>query len=426
MRSIQAIACGAIFFSLAHVLPAQESAKFDETIRVGAEDWPWWRGPARNGHASANPSLPLKWSDTDQVLWKVAIPGRGHGSPIVVGDQVILASAELDKQTQSLFCFHRQTGKKLWEREVHRGKFITKGINGKSSHASATAACDGQRIYITFPHDDAIWATALDLQGNIVWQTRVAGYTLHQGYGPSPMIYRSLLLVSADNKGTGAIAGLERATGKIVWKQDRPKLPNYASPIVLNLKGRDELILTGCGLLTSFDPMTGNKFWEVKGTTEETVTSVVTDGERIFTSGGYPKKFVAAIKADGSGKPAWEINTQVYVPSMLIKDDHLYAVTDAGFAVCWKCATGEEVWKERLEGAFTASPVLVGSNIFVSNESGKTFIYKASPQAFELIGQNKLGTEALATPTFCGNRMYARVTTQQEGRRQEMLYCIGK
>jgi outer membrane protein assembly factor BamB len=396
----------------------------DEVV-AGLNDWPWWRGPNRNGIAAPQ-KPPLTWSEKKNVLWKIPIPGRGHGSPIVVGDQVFLATAEVDKELQSLLAFDRRTGQQLWQTEIHRGKFVTKGINGKSSHASATAACDGERVFITFPNDNGIHASALDRQGKILWQKKVAGYTLHQGYGPSPMIYRTLVLVSADNKGTGAIAGLERATGKIVWKQERPKLPNYASPIVLNLKGRDQLILTGCGLLTSFDPMTGTKLWETPGTTEETVTSVVTDGEHIITSGGYPKKFVAAIKADGSGKTAWEIKTQVYVPSMLIRDGYLYAVTDTGVAYCWKCATGESMWEERLAGAFTASPVLVGDHIFATNESGKTFIYKASPAKFESIGHNQLGNEVLATPTYCGDRIYFRVAVQEKGRRQEYLYCIGK
>jgi outer membrane protein assembly factor BamB len=400
-------------------------AQGPDGITIGPADWPWWRGPNRNGIAAAQ-KPPLKWSETENVLWKTAIPGRGHGSPIVVGDQIFLATADEDREIQSVLCFDRNSGRQRWQTEVHRGKFLTKGLNKKSSHASATVACDGERLFINFANDHAIQTTALDRSGKILWQTRVTGYVLHQGYGPSPMIHRSLVLVSADNKGTGAIAGLERATGKIVWKQERPKLPNYASPIVVNVKGRDQLIVTGCSLLTSFDPMTGEKLWEFKGTTEETVTSIVTDGEHIFTSGGYPKKYTSAVKADGSGKTAWENNTQVYVPSMLVHDGHLYAVTDAGFAVCWKCATGEEVWKERLAGAFTASPVLVGPNIFATNESGKTFIFKASPTKFELIGANQLGSEVMATPTFCGDRIYFRVAAQEKGRRQETLYCIGK
>lgn len=395
-----------------------------DAIKVGPADWPWWRGPSRDGIAAGNQKPPMKWSVTENVLWKASLPGRGHGSPIVVGDQVFLPTADHEKEVQSVLCLDRLTGKLLWQTDVHRGKFEKKG-NSKSSLASATPACDGERVFINFLHDGAIYTTALSRDGKQLWQTRITGYILHQGFGSSPTVYKSLLLVSADNKGTGLIAALDRVTGNVVWKQERPKTPNYASPMIIHHAGRDNLIMTGCDLLTSLDPLTGKKLWEVKGTTTETVTSVVTDGEHVFTSGGYPKKYVSATRLDGSGKTVWEANTQVYVPSMLVHAGHLYAVLDSGFAACWKCDTGKEVWRERLAGAFTASPVLVGDQIYATNESGKTFIFKASPKAFELVGQNDLGGEVMATPTICGNRIYVRVATQQKGKRQETLYCLG-
>jgi outer membrane protein assembly factor BamB len=155
------------------------------------------------------------------------------------------------------------------------------------------------------------------------------------------------------------------------------------------------------------------------------VTSTVTDGQLIFTSGGYPRNHVAAVRADGSGKVEWENNTRVYVPSMLVRDSYLYAVLDGGQAVCWKCATGEEIWKGRLGGTFSASPVLVGDLIHATNEAGQTFLFRALPDRFELVGKNKLGEEVLATPAVCGDRIYMRVAFNKGGR-QEMLYCLGK
>ena len=133
-----------------------------------------------------------------------------------------------------MLCFHRQTGKLLWQTELHRGMFEKKG-NAKSSLASSTLACDGERVFCTFLNNRAIHASALSREGKIPWQTKITDYILHQGFGSSPTVYKSLVIISADNKGTGLIAGLERATGKFVWKQERPKLPNYASPIILNV-----------------------------------------------------------------------------------------------------------------------------------------------------------------------------------------------
>jgi outer membrane protein assembly factor BamB len=211
-----------------------------------------------------------------------------------------------------------------------------------------------------------------------------------------------------------------------VWKIERPKVPNYTSPIILPIGGRDQLLFTGCDLVTSLDPLTGKTLWEIAGSTTECVTSTVTDGKLIFTSGGYPKNHLSAVLADGSGKIAWENGSRVYVPSMIVRDGHLYSVLDAGVAMCWRCTDGKELWKGRLGGTFSASPVLVGDDLFATNEAGHTFIFKATPEKFELVGENQLGDEVFATPTFCGNRVYFRVAQRTDGKRQEWLYGLGK
>ncbi len=393
-------------------------------ITVAPNDWPWWRGPQRNGNAAAAAKPPLKWADTDHIKWKSPIPGKGYGSPIVVGEHVFLPTAEPAVAAQYLLCFQRQSGKLLWQTQVHVGGVIQKA-NPKSSLASSTPACDGRRVFVNFLHDGAIFTTALGLDGKKLWQTKVTDYTLHQGFGSSPALYEGLVIVSADNKGKGLIAGLERATGKVVWKQERPKLPNYASPIILEAAGRVQAFLIGCDLVTSLDPLTGTKIWEIPGATTECVTSTVTDGQLMFTSGGFPKKHMAAVRADGSGKVVWENKTQVYVPSMLLRSGHLYGVQDRGIAACWKADTGVELWRADLGGAVTASPVLVDDLIYATGEAGRTTIFKASPAGFELIAENQLGNEVLATPAICGGRIYMRVAHRNNGERQEMLYCLG-
>ncbi len=399
-----------------------------EPITFSATDWPWWRGPQRNGIAAAEQKPPLTWSDSENVLWKSPVVGRGHGSPTVVGDQVFLTAADHDREIQSVLCFHRGTGERLWQADIHQGGFgeVLKKGNSKSSLASSTVACDGTRVYVNFLHAGAIYTTALSRDGKQLWQTKITDYVLHQGFASSPAVYQSLVIVSADNKGTGAIAGLDRATGTIMWKIERPKLPNYTSPIILNVAGREQLLFSGCDLVTSLEPLTGKKLWEIKGSTEECVTSTVTDGKHIFTSGGYPKNHLSAIMADGSGKVAWENGSRVYVPSMLVRDGFLYSVLDAGVAMCWKCDTGEKVWEGRLGGTFSASPVLVDEHLFATNEAGQSFIFKATPAAFELLAENQLGDEVFATPTICGSRIYMRVAKLAEGKRQEWLFCLGK
>lgn len=387
-------------------------------------DWPAWRGLHGDGHAKAIKGLPLKWSDSENIVWKIKLPGRGHSTPTVVGDRIYLATAEEKKQVQSVLCFDKDTGTLIWSTAVHKGNFV-KGGNKHKSDASSSVVCDGTQLYVSFPNDNKIHTTALSMEGKVLWQAAVSDYVIHQGFGTSPTVYRDVVIAKADSKKIGgAVAGLNKNTGKVIWKINRPKYPNYTTPVMITAHGKLQMVFAGAELITSIDPLTGNKHWEFPGSTQECVTTAVTDGKRIFVSGGWPKNHIAAIEADGSGKITWQNTARVYVPSMLMKDGHLYATMDAGFAACWDSATGEELWKERLGGAFFASPVLVGERIYATNLAGKTFIYSNDPKEFKLLATNQLGNEVYASPIISGNRLYLRVAFKG-AKRQEHLYCIG-
>jgi outer membrane protein assembly factor BamB len=396
-----------------------------EPIKVGPNDWPWWRGPTRDGHAASDQTLPVTWSATKNVIWKVPVPGRGHGSATVVGDHVYVTTAEVKRKTQSVYCFDRKTGKLLWKTDVHTGGLMK--VNKKASMANSTVACDGKRIFVNFANSNAAYTTALSRDGKKLWQTKITDYKVHQAYASSPNLYKDMLLVSADNKRAGALAALNRATGKIVWKIKRDSQPNYPSPVVLTAAGKEQLIMIGTERVSSFDPNTGKTIWEVKGATKECVTSTVTNGELIYSSGGWPKNHVIAHKADGSGEIVWKNGVRVYVPSMVIKDGYLYAINGAGIAYCWDAATGKEAWKKRLSIAgFSASPVLVGDRFYAIDEVGTGYVFAANPKKFEVLGTSPLGEDAFATPTICGGRIYLRVGIDGKKGRQEMLYCIGQ
>ncbi len=398
-------------------------ARAVSSATLSATDWPAWRGPTRDGIAAAGQNPPIQWSETEGILWKAPVPGRGHGSPIVVGDRIYLATADTAKQSQSVLCLDRHNGKLVWQSEVH-GSNAESGKHSNSSAASSTVACDGERLFINFLNSGTIHTTALGLDGKILWRRNICDYVTHQGFGSSPVIHESLVLVSADHRGGGVIAGLDRKTGRVVWSESRPKIANYTTPAILQAGGRTQMVLAGCNLIASLDPSTGKKLWEANASTEECVVTAVTDGERVFASGGYPRNHTVAILADGSGKVAWQNNARVYVPSMIAKAGHLYAVLDAGVAVCWKSDTGEELWKERLGGDFFASPVMVGDRIYASNVRGTTFVFEATPKTFKLLAQNQLGDEAYASPAICGGRIYLRVAKRGDSR-QEHLYCVG-
>lgn len=404
------------------------AAHADDNLAVAATDWAWWRGPTRDGVAHPGQNPPLAWSSEKNVLWKVPVPGRGHGSPTVVGDRIFLATADEAEEIQSLLCFDRETGAQLWKTDIHHGGFESVGRQGhtRASKASSTPASDGERVFINFINDNAVYMTALDFDGNQRWQQKVTDYTMHQGYGSSPTIYGPLVIVAADNKGGGAIVAYDRESGKEVWKQQRPELPNYASPILMKLDGKDQLVQVGCDRIASLDPLTGKKNWEVDGATTECVTSTVSDGEVVVTSGGYPSKHISVVKGDGSGETLWRNETMVYVPSMLIDEGHLYVVTDNGDAQCYELETGKLAWEEGLRAKFSASPVLVGENIYATSDDGVTTIFKATPSGFSRVAENTIeADEVQATPAICGGKIYMRVATGRGDARQEMLYCIG-
>jgi outer membrane protein assembly factor BamB len=421
-RLIWKVLPGALW-ALLSVLATTQSVGAATAAIDPATDWPEWRGPTRDGIAAPGQTPPVEWNETNNVLWKAQIPGGGHGSPIVVGDRIYLATAERDKPNQSVLCFERATGKLVWQTEVHGGQ-PDAGKQSNSSAASSTVACDGRRLFINFLNQGAVHTTALDLEGKVLWQRKVCDYVTHQGFGSSPVLYESLVLVSADHRGGGVLAGLDRATGKVVWRVDRPKIANYTSPAVVQANGRKQMVLAGCNLITSLDPATGKKLWEIDGSTEECVTTMASDGVRVFASGGYPRNHTVSVVADGSGKIAWQNNSRLYVPSPIVKDGHVFGVLDAGVAVCWKSDSGEELWKERLGGDFFSSPVMVGERIYASNVRGKTFVFEATPKNFKIIAQNQLGDEAYATPAICGSRIYLRVA-KRGGKREEFLYCVG-
>ncbi len=400
-----------------------ENAKVNDGFQISEQDWPWWRGTRRNGTAEPNQSPPLQWDENKNIQWKAPLPGRGHGSPTVVGNKIFLQTSDESTGAQMVVCLERSSGAQLWMCTVHSSGGMRK--NNKSTAASSTPACDGERIYVNFPNNGSLITTAIGLDGRQVWQKKICDYVEHQGYGSSPALYQSLVIVSCDNKAGGAVSGLDRATGQVVWTRERPKLPNYPSPILLRIDNKDQLIMTGCDLVSSFDPLTGNTLWEVPGATTECVTSTVTDGKRVFTSGGYPKNHVSAVRADGSGKLEWENESRVYVPSLLVHQGNLYGVLDSGVAICWSSETGKELWKSRLGGTFSSSPVLVGNKIYATNESGDTFVYRVSPTEYVELGKNHLGDQVLSTMVICDSRIYYRAASLSGQDRSEFLYCIG-
>jgi hypothetical protein len=393
---------------------------------IHAADWSQWRGPNHNNVAEVGQSVPSVWSETKNVVWKTDVPGRGHSSPIVIGDLIVLTSADVQGQRQGVFAFDRANGNEKWGTVVSQGGFPK--IHNKNTHASATACSDGRQIYATFNHHNKIEAVALNMQGKVVWRKDVGNFVPRQyqyGYAAAPTLYNGLLIISGDSDTVAWVAALETATGRVAWQQNRPQKLNWSSPIVGNVAGKDQLFISGCEMIASYDPKSGRPLWSQKCLTMATCGTVVWDDDTVYASGGYPKKQTVAVKADGSGTILWSNGVKCYEQSMLIHDGHIYAVDDGGIAYCWHAKSGREMWKSRLQGPVSASPVLVGDTIYASNERGTTFVYKADPKSFQPVGRNQLGDSSFASPTVVDNRIYLRVSAGDGGGRKETLYAIG-
>ena len=395
----------------------------DLGLEPAKTDWPCWRNRA-GGAKSFDTDPPTHWTKTEHVAWVTEIPGRGHSSPIVWGERIFLTSADESGHKQLVLGFDRASGKQLLSTVAHEGGFMR--MHGKNSHASATPACDGQRVYSAFINSDALHVTATDFNGLILWQTQAGPFGSEHGYGSSLVLYKNLVIVAADNLSHSFIAALDGITGKIVWRMPRKTTArhgSYATPIVAFLAGRHQLIFSGLWETSSYDPATGKLIWYCKGPTEVTACTPAFSDELVYSSGGYPGRELLAIQADGSNdvtntKIVWRADKGVtYVPSPLFHDGRLYVVDDGGIASCLDGSTGEVVWRARLPGNFSASPVLAAGLLFIPNEVGRTYVFRAGDK-FELVATNDLGDGGFATPVIAGGHIYLRTN--------HYLYAIGE
>ena len=394
-------------------------------LQTSVDDWPWWRGPERNGHAAASQPA-TRWAADKNVAWKARIPGRGHSSPTVIGQLIALQTADEKQQTQSVIAFDRQTGKRLWQQVINRGGFPEK-IHPKNSHATSTVASDGERLFAAAFHHAAIHLTALDLTGRKLWVKKIGPFRPQEyknGYAASPILFGEHVIVLAECDTLSYMVALERITGKEIWRTKRPSRISYSSPVIGHVAGRDQILVAGCDLVAGFDPSSGQRLWATAATTMATSGTLVWHENLVFASGGFPDAETVCVKADGTGDIVWKNPQKCYEQSMIVHQGFVYAMTDNGIMFCWRGSDGKEMWKHRLQGPVSASPVLANGNLYIANERGTTFVFRATPERFREVSRNVLGNSVFATPSICGGRIYLRVADVHNDSRQETLYAI--
>lgn len=425
--------CVALLTALA-LAPSWQAAEPDPQVSMivpggdALKYWSRWRGPSGQGLVEGG-SYPDTWSATENILWKVKVPGRGHSSPIVWGDRIFLTTAAEDGSSRSVLCFRRDNGELLWQTAVPEAN--AERLYPKNSYASATVSTDGERVYGYFGNAGMV---AVDFSGKLLWHAGFGEINLYHGPGGSPLLYRDRLILfqeqRAMGRGTasepGFIVAIDKAGGRELWRKERPPQPGWGTPIAVQVGDRTEIVVSSSRRIDAYDPETGEVFWHCDGNTMEVIPTPVVGHGMIYACSGRAGPTIA-VRPGGSGNVteshvAWSTpKGSSFVPSPLLLGDYLYTINDmVSVASCHHARTGELIGQLRLgepqrEG-FSASPVAVGGKIFFTNDEGDTFVLSPAP-AFELLHVNRLGERTLASPALVDGKWYVRT--------QDHLLCIG-
>ncbi len=397
-----------------------------------AENWPCFRGPTRQG-ISNEKDVPLEWSQTSNIIWKKPIPGEGWSSPIVFDERVFVTTATDGGASFRLLCLDRLTGTVLWNKQVLRQKPGHK--QRLNSYASSTPVTDGKRVYV-LAFDGTL--AAVSTEGSVIWTYREFEYFSEHGLGVSPILYRGLLIVPFDGSSSGPdkklgwqkpwdqalILALDKNTGEVQWRGRRGSSRiAHITPQVLTENGRDQLVSSAGDVVQGFDLKTGERIWTVSSPGEGVVPSVVIGDGLIFTTSGFGDSTIRAVRTGGKGDVtkthiAWESTDDVSkIPSMLYVSPFLFLVTETGVAKCLRAETGEVLWRERLGGRYSASPIWAEGRIYFLSEKGKTTVVQAGGE-FKIIAENELNEKCSASPAVSQKHIFIRS--------ENNLYCIGR
>lgn len=383
------------------------SALFLAAIPSAQADWLNFRGPQGSGFDPGAATTPSELSDKT-LAWKVPLPGRGLGSAVVVGDKVFVTAASGPEQQQlHVLCFAVKDGAPLWERRFWAtGRTMS---HSKTNVAAPTPASDGERIYALYSSNDFI---CLDLAGNLVWMRALTldypNASNSLGLASSPIVAGDTLVAQIENDSESFAAGFDLLTGVNKWKLDRPKSANWTSPTVVKKDGESIVALQGGDGILGLLPSTGSELFKISGGAS-TIPSSAASGDQIF----IPSNGLTAMKIGASGvepEKVWnESNERPGTASPLVIGEKVYLINNAGVLTCVDRATGARVWRTRLEGPFSGSPVAgAGDKLFIFGETGIGQIVDLSGEEGKIVSKIELGETILSTPALSDGALYIR------------------
>lgn len=398
-----------------------------------AENWPHWRGSAGNGAASEG-SPPVAWSTSQNVKWKVAVPGSGSGSPVVWRNRVFVVSAiptgrstaRLPELEFTTFCFDRDTGKLLWKQIAtvatpHQPTHQTNGF------ASASPCTDGQHVYSHFG-SRGLYAYTMD--GELVWKRDDFGKMITRndfGEGSSPVIAGDKILVPWDHEGDSFLFALDKNSGATIWKTPRDEPTCWATPMVIPSSTGPQVIMNGQTMACAYDLETGDGLWKCGGQTQRPVASPVYRDGIVYIGSGHSGSFLAAFQPDGRGniegsdKVVWSIDRDTPdIASPLLSENRLYFFKGkTGLLTCLNADSGEPFYQTvRLPNIQMtyASPVAAGGHVYLTGRNGTTVVIQDGPQ-MKVVSVNSVGEGVDATPAIADDQIFIRG--------EKHLFCIG-
>ena len=412
-----------------------------------ADNWPEWRGPEATG-VSREENLPTHWSAEDNVAWKAPLEGLGTSSPVVWGDQVFLTTqmgvGPIDHRGAQfpgapfardyrrddgtvqfvVYAFDRSNGHLRWRHEFAADGDLP-AVHYKHSLASPSPVTDGQSVYAWVGTGQLV---ALNMDGELLWQRRLgreyAPFDVLWGHGSSPVLYENFLYLLCDHPARAYLLALDKRTGKEIWKVERGSgLRSYSTPFILRSEKGDELVVNSSHRLESFDPKTGALLWYAGGPTPLAIPMPVSHDGILYVSRGYSSGPYASVRGGGRGDVSsshvrWSFPTGApYVSSLVYYEGLVYMANENGIVTAIDAETGTSVWRERLGGVFTASPIAADGKVYFLEESGRAVVLEAG-RTFRMAAENALGERSLASPAVSDGQIFIRTDRH--------LYCIGR
>jgi outer membrane protein assembly factor BamB len=394
-----------------------------------AGDWPQWRGPDGTGHSDEK-GVPLRWSKTDNIAWKIPLAETGNSTPIVYGDKVFITGTRDEGKTRALICFSRVDGKELWSKGV---EYTEKDPSHKTNpFCSSSPVTDGKRIVVW--HGSA-GLFCYDMSGKELWQMKLGKFEHIWGYAASPIIYKDLVIASCGPGLTSFVAAFNKDTGEEVWRiapKESQSLKveefrgSWSTPVVYKDGDRDVILMSLPMHLYALEPATGKTVWKSGGLSKLVYTSPLTSPSHVVAMSGYHGPAIC-IRPGGNGdvtedNMAWthvdrKMNPQ-RVGSGIIVGNHIYILNETGMAWCLDLTTGEKLWEQRLGGKSWSSMAHVDGRLYVNNMDGKTFVLKPTPEKCEVLAENELGELTRGSLAFSNGQIFVRT--------YKHLYCIGK